>query len=143
MQAKQIPSRKKLKNSAVTVNRTIYNDIKINIFIEKVKVTVILDTGSQTNLISKNILDKIHKCWEPLKNIEPRYGVGVGGKPFKFVLTRLNVTLGSVTKPSLFAVTDLVRDDILLGMPFLAAFGISINISPELVQVNPLAAART
>ena len=136
MQTNKASRGKKLNFSAVKTNRITYNDIKINIFIENVKVTVILDTGSQTNLISKNTLNAITKNWEPLKDIEPRYGIGVGGEPFKFIITRLNVTLGNITKPSLFAVTDLKRDDILLGLPFLVAFGISIKMSPDQVIVT-------
>ena len=127
---------KKLSNSAEISKEIPYNEIKIEILIENVKTSVILDTGSQTNLISRKTLNQITKNWQPLPEQTERCGVGVGGKPFKFVLTILNVTLNDTTLPLIFAVTDLPRDDILMGIPFMAEFGMSIKMSPEIVEVK-------
>ena len=81
-------------------------------------------------------MNQIVKNWQPLPEQTERCGVGVGGKPFKFVLTILNVTLNDTTLPLIFAVTDLPRDDILMGIPFMAEFGMSIKMSPEIVEVK-------
>ena len=80
---------KKLSNSAEISKEIPYNEIKIEILIENVKTSVILDTGSQTNLISRKTLNQITKNWQPLPEQTERCGVGVGGKPFKFVFNHI------------------------------------------------------
>ena len=97
------------------------------------KLTALLDSGSQSSIISKSILNKLFPNWRALPEVDgPQQGIGVDGTSFEILSTKVfYLKIGNNTKRIKLSVPERGKEFI-LGLDILKTFRIRIYFEEEI-----------
>ena len=112
------------------------NEVQAVINIEDVNLHCLLDSGSETNLIGVQILNKYIPNWRGLADAQgPEFGIGASGHQFKMLATKLfkfSINGKSFNNPML--ISDNM-EEVLLGLPFLKSAHVTMTFSDNNVDL--------
>lgn len=103
------------------------------VILNNVKLTALLDSGSQSSIISKSILNKLFPNWRTLPDVNgPQQGIGVDGTSFEILSTKVfSLKIGNNIKKVKLSVPERGKEFI-LGLDILKAFKIRIYFDEEI-----------
>ena len=108
-------------------------ELTIEVILNNVKLTALLDSGSQSSIISKSILNKLFPNWRTLPEVDgPQQGIGVDGTSFEILSTKVfYLKIGNNTKRIKLSVPERGKEFI-LGLDILKTFRIRIYFEEEI-----------
>ena len=118
--------------------RSFLMEVQARVQINNVSLMCLFDSGSETNLVGLQLLNKYLPGWVHLEDAQgPTVGIGAGGHEFKMVATKLfsfRITGSKNNFVSPMSITENM-DEVLLGLPFLKAANVTMTFSDKAVNI--------
>ena len=94
------------------------NELQVFIIVQGVRILALLDSGSETSIISKLVLDKNIPGWERLEDLPgPTAGVAANGEEFEFRANKsFKVSIGAITEFVRLSVPDNLEAGTIIGI---------------------------
>ena len=118
-----------------TYNKRSYiSEVTIPLIINNVKLYALLDSGSESSILSLKYAEKFFKNWKNFKDgfYKLDYGIGVEGSRFNILGTKMfTVQIGSTILESSFSIPER-GTEIIIGLDLLKLFNISMHFSSKI-----------
>ena len=116
--------------------RSTLLDVTISIQIEGTAIHAILDSGSETNLIGSNLLDRKIPHWRSLPSVAgPTGGIGADGSEFQILDNKVCTFFESGTYFSCPIAVANKANECLLGLTFLREANVSMFFSKSCIDL--------
>ena len=114
------------------------NELQVFIIVQGVRILALLDSGSETSIISKLVLDKNIPGWERLEDLPgPTAGVAANGEEFEFRANKsFKVSIGAITEFVRLSVPDNLEAGTIIGIDLMKIFKIDLTFSLRGVEVR-------
>ena len=114
--------------------RSYQSEVMIPVIINNVKLWGLLDSGSESSIISLNYAEKYFKKWRDFKEgfYKLDFGIGVEGSRFKILGTKLfKLQIGSTVLNASFSIPER-GSELIIGLDLLKLFNISMHFSSKI-----------
>jgi len=109
--------------------RSYISEVTVPLIINDVPLYALLDSGSESSILSLSYANKYFKNWQSYENgfYELDYGIGVDGSRFKILGTkRFKVQIGSTILSTYFSIPEK-GTALIIGLDLLKLFNISMH----------------
>ena len=115
-------------------DRSYINEVTIPVTINGIKLYALLDSGSESSILTLKYAEKFFKNWRNFPNgfYKLDYGIGVDGSRFKILGTKLfTVQIGSTILNSSFSIPER-GSELIIGLDLLKLFNITMHFSSKI-----------